>query len=92
VESATRISTRARHEAVRLVRSTLGLAVDLRPFYRLAHHDAVIGSLVRRFRGMRPPRFPNVFESLVNSIAVDPARLEDLRSPPFSRRGWAGTS
>ncbi len=76
VESATRISTQARDEVGLLVPKTLGLAVDLQPFYQLARHDAEIASLVERFCGMRPPRFPTVFEGLVNSIACQQVTLD----------------
>jgi DNA-3-methyladenine glycosylase II len=76
VESATRISARARHGAGLLVQRMLGLAVDLQPFYTLARGDAVIGPLVERFCGVRPPRFPTVFEGLVNSIACQQVSLD----------------
>jgi DNA-3-methyladenine glycosylase II len=76
VESTTRISTRARKEAGLLVQKMLGLAVDLRPFYELARDDAVIGPLVEHFFGLRPPRFPSVFEGLVNSIACQQVTLD----------------
>ena len=54
----------------------LGLAVDLQPFYELARDNAVIGPLVERFPGVRPPRFPTVFEGLVNSIACQQVTLD----------------
>jgi DNA-3-methyladenine glycosylase II len=76
VESAKRISTRARHEAGLLVQKMLGLAVDLRPFYQLARDDVVIGALVERYSRVRPPRFPSVFEGLVNSIACQQVTLD----------------
>jgi DNA-3-methyladenine glycosylase II len=60
--SITRISERARTEAGLLVQKMLGLAVDMQPFYDLARGNAVIGPLVERFSGVRPPRFPTVFE------------------------------
>jgi len=47
----------------------LGLSADLADFYRLAGADALLGPLVARFRGFKPPRFPSVFEALVNAIA-----------------------
>jgi DNA-3-methyladenine glycosylase II len=76
LESATPISERARNEAGQLVQKTLGLGVDLQPFYELAGDDSVIGPLVERFRGMRPPRFPTVFEGLINSIACQQVTLD----------------
>jgi len=54
----------------------LGLRVDLSSFYRLADGDSLIGPLVARFRGLKPPRFPTVFESLVNAVACQQLSLE----------------
>lgn len=47
----------------------LGLRVDLKPFYRLAAGDDRLRELASRFRGLKPPRFPTVWEGLVNGIA-----------------------
>jgi DNA-3-methyladenine glycosylase II len=76
VESATPISERATKEAGQLVHRTLGLGVDLQPFYELAGDDPVIGPLAERFRGVRPPRFPTVFEGLINAIACQQVTLD----------------
>jgi DNA-3-methyladenine glycosylase II len=76
VESTTPISERARNQAGLLVRQMLGLAVDLQPFYDLARDNTVIGPVVERFLGMRPPRFPSVFEGLINSIACQQVTLD----------------
>jgi DNA-3-methyladenine glycosylase II len=54
----------------------LGLRVDLSDFYLMAARDSVIGPLVARFRGVKPPRFPTVFESLVNAVANQQLSLE----------------
>ena len=40
-----------------------GLHVDLNDFYRFAAGDSRLAPLAERFRGMRPPRFPTVFEA-----------------------------
>jgi DNA-3-methyladenine glycosylase II len=53
----------------------LGLEADLSGFYRLADQDERLGALVRRFRGVKPPRFPTVFEGLVNAIACQQLSL-----------------
>jgi DNA-3-methyladenine glycosylase II len=47
----------------------LGLRVDLSPLYRLSPPDSPLTALLARFRGVKPPRFPSVFEALVNSVA-----------------------
>src|SRR5438046_1768695 len=53
----------------------LGTEIDLRAFYRMATEQAKLGELVRRFRGLKPPRFPSVFESVVNAFACQQLSL-----------------
>mgnify|MGYP001544669479 CR=1 FL=1 len=53
----------------------LGLRVDLGPFYRLARRDPQLAALASRFRGVKPPRFPSVFEGVVNGIACQQLSL-----------------
>ncbi|BFU92956.1 MAG: hypothetical protein NTAFB01_41430 [Nitrospira sp.] len=53
----------------------LGLRVDLRKFYRLASQETKLHQLAQRFLGMKPPRFPSVFEALVNAIACQQLSL-----------------
>ncbi len=67
--------TAVRQLTARLDRQ-LGLSVDLTPFYRFAASHAPLASLVQRFRGLKPPRFPSVFEALVNAIACQQISLE----------------
>ena len=40
------------------LRLLLGLDVNLAPFYRVAAGSDRLGTLVERFRGMKPPRHP----------------------------------
>jgi DNA-3-methyladenine glycosylase II len=53
----------------------LGLHIDLAAFYRFATRQGRLGRLARRFRGMKPPRFATVFESVVNAIACQQVTL-----------------
>ena len=53
----------------------IGLDIDLTPFYRFAARQGRLGQLARRFRGMKPPRFATVFESVVNAIACQQVTL-----------------
>jgi DNA-3-methyladenine glycosylase II len=55
--------------------SLLGLDIDLEPFYRLASTDVRLLALAERFRGLKPPRFPTLFEALVNGIACQQITL-----------------
>lgn len=53
----------------------LGTQVDLTTFYDFAAQDATLNRLVHRFRGAKPPRFPSVFEALVNGISCQQLSL-----------------
>lgn len=48
---------------------------DLSSFYRLAAADPDLGPLATRFQGLKPPRFPSLFEALVNAIACQQITL-----------------
>ncbi|MDE2129264.1 MAG: DNA-3-methyladenine glycosylase 2 family protein [Betaproteobacteria bacterium] len=58
-----------------LLRRALGLDIDLEGFYRFAASDAALAPLAARFRGMKPPRFPALFEALANAIACQQVSL-----------------
>ncbi|MGH3731814.1 MAG: DNA-3-methyladenine glycosylase family protein [Acidimicrobiales bacterium] len=62
--------------ARRVLERSLGLNIDLRDFYHLAQTDSPLADLVTRFRGVKPPRFPTVFESLTNAVACQQLSLE----------------
>ncbi|MEN6441597.1 MAG: DNA-3-methyladenine glycosylase 2 family protein [Syntrophobacter sp.] len=47
----------------------LGINADLTGFYRFAEHQPKLDAIARQFKGVKPPRFPTVFEALVNAIA-----------------------
>jgi DNA-3-methyladenine glycosylase II len=53
----------------------LGLSVDLSPFAAMAAPDPLLGPLAGRLRGLKPPRFPTVFEALVNGVACQQLSL-----------------
>jgi DNA-3-methyladenine glycosylase II len=53
----------------------LGFELDLTKFYRLAAVDPFLHALAARFRGLKPPRFPTLFECLVNAIACQQLTL-----------------
>ena len=59
-----------------LVRQLLGIRTDLTDWYRTAAGDARLGPLASRFLGMKPPRFPTVFEAVVNAFACQQLSLE----------------
>lgn len=54
----------------------LGLQVDLTPFYKLAKKNSALNELASKFKGIKPPRFPTLFETLANAIAFQQLSLE----------------
>ncbi len=55
-------------QLVGILERMLGLKADLSSFYRLASKDKKLKTLAEKFRGVKPPRYPAVFEALVNAI------------------------
>jgi DNA-3-methyladenine glycosylase II len=53
----------------------LGLRVDLSGWYRMARRDPRLRILAVRFKGVKPPRFPTVFEAVVNGFACQQLSL-----------------
>lgn len=65
-------NTRVRSMVDRL----LGLRVDLTDWYHMAARDVRLRPLADTFRGMKPPRFPTMFEAVVNAFACQQLSLE----------------
>jgi DNA-3-methyladenine glycosylase II len=64
-----------RRRARSIVDGLLGVHINLSEWYRLAHRDRRLAELADRFRGVKPPRFPTVFEALVNAFACQQLSL-----------------
>jgi DNA-3-methyladenine glycosylase II len=73
--SGARLTSGVKSAVTEALDRLLGLKVDLSGFYRLAAGDRRLESLAERFRGLKPPRFPTVFEALVNGIACQQVTL-----------------
>jgi DNA-3-methyladenine glycosylase II len=65
-----------RRDVCSAVDRLLGLGIDLTEWYRIAAGDPRLGPLAEAFRGMKPPRFPTVFEAVVNGFACQQLSLE----------------
>jgi DNA-3-methyladenine glycosylase II len=53
----------------------LGLELDLSDFYARSARDRALSELVVRYKGLKPPRFPTIFECLLNAIACQQLSL-----------------
>jgi DNA-3-methyladenine glycosylase II len=60
----------------RLLDRLLGLRIDLSAWYDTANRDPRLRRLADKFRGVKPPRFPTIFEALVNAFACQQLSLE----------------
>jgi DNA-3-methyladenine glycosylase II len=61
--------------ARRALHRLLGLGIDLSAFAVMADADPIIGPLAERMCGLKPPRFPTVFEALINGVACQQLSL-----------------
>jgi DNA-3-methyladenine glycosylase II len=53
----------------------LGIKLNVREFYTLAAGDSRLKPLAEQFIGVKPPRFPTVFEALINAFACQQLSL-----------------
>jgi DNA-3-methyladenine glycosylase II len=76
VSTAPLLRTKSDEHRVRsILEGMLGLRVDLDGWYRLAGRDPRLRALAARFAGLKPPRFPSMFEALVNGFACQQLSL-----------------
>ncbi len=68
VGTGRRLKPNTESSLTAVVERLLGIKTDLAGFYRLAARDPKLNPLAVSFRGMKPPRYPSVFEALVNAI------------------------
>lgn len=73
--TGTTVTDEVRSEAAAVVGKVLGLFTDLSLFYGMARHDRDLWALVSMFRGLKPPRFPTIYEGVVNGIACQQLSL-----------------
>jgi DNA-3-methyladenine glycosylase II len=63
-----------------ILRSTLermlGLTIDLRDFYSFAAKQKAFRPLTDAFLGFKPPRYPTIFEALLNAISCQQVSLQ----------------
>jgi DNA-3-methyladenine glycosylase II len=59
----------------RALERMLGLRIDHTKFYEFARGETKLYELSQRFVGLKPPRFPSLFEALVNAFACQQLTL-----------------
>lgn len=73
--NGTRLSSHAEPIVTATLKRMLGLRTDLSDFYSFARRDKKLWVLSQRFLGLKPPRFPDLFEALVNGFACQQLSL-----------------
>jgi DNA-3-methyladenine glycosylase II len=64
-----------RPEIAAQLRHILCTDLDIKPFYRLVKDDELLGPIAPRFRGLKIPASPTVFESLVMAVLSQQVNL-----------------
>ena len=64
-----------RPEITAQLRHILCTDLDIKPFYRLVKNDELLGPIAPRFRGLKLPASPTVFESLVMAVLSQQVNL-----------------
>ena len=70
-----RLNSQIEKEASEAVEKCLGIKADLFRFYQFVSKDEKLNFLAERFCGLKPPRFPTVFEAFVNGVACQEISL-----------------
>jgi DNA-3-methyladenine glycosylase II len=70
------LSSRARHDIVKIVRRMLGLDVDPEPLQRLVNAERKLDPVALALRGMRPPRFAGLFDAFASVIPFQQLSLD----------------
>lgn len=74
--SGSNASARHRAQAAQLVQQMLGLDLDTAGAQRRAEAEPALRETARALRGMRPPRYPDLFETFANVIPFQQVSLE----------------
>ncbi len=76
VSTNKKINQQIKVELIKLLEIMLGLNCKLQGFYRIAKQDPHLAPLMLQFKGLKPPRFPSIFEALVNAISCQQLSLD----------------
>ena len=69
------LTSQAKAIVATTLKRMLGLRIDLSDFYSFARRDEKLLELSQRFLGLKPPRFPDLFEALVNGFSCQQLSL-----------------
>ncbi len=73
--TGSQLSLRLKATVTSVLETMLGLRTDLSGFYNFARRDKKLWELSQRFLGLKPPRFPDLFEALTNGFSCQQLSL-----------------
>lgn len=76
LQSAVPLTASHQTEAAALLQKVFGLSVNVAPFYAMTEQSPALDRLAKQFIGVRPTRYPTVFEALVNAVACQQVSLD----------------
>ncbi len=76
IASADKIAEDYETKIKHILTKMLGLSTETSAFYALADENRELKNLSLMFKGVKPTRFPTVFEALVNAIACQQISLD----------------
>ena len=76
VSTNNKINGVTKKKVTLLLEKMLGLNCELNGFYKIARQDPHLAPLVSQFMGLKPPRFPSIFEALCNAISCQLLSLD----------------
>jgi len=75
-QSAQKLFAPDQTKLIELVGKMFGISIDLKQFYELVAHEPELSLLAEQFKGVKPTRYPTLFEALVNAIACQQVSLD----------------
>lgn len=60
----------------KFLKQMLGLEINIKEFYQFSKSSKHLEFLAKSFVGMKPPRFPTIFEALINAISCQQVTLD----------------
>lgn len=72
----TKINNNIKNKLILLLEKMLNLNLNLNNFYKIASEDSHLAPLAIQFMGLKPPRFPSIFEALCNAISCQQLSLD----------------
>ncbi len=64
-----------KRDVLSLLKKVLGTSEDVHAFYKITRKNSALNVLAKDFLGLKPPRFPSVFEAVVNAFACQQLSL-----------------